>query len=366
MKMNILWITADYFIDCDFNLVPYIRSLGVNVIWKVVKTSTHIEISSDLECNVISLKYKSLDPRVIFDYKKIFCDVDLDKIDVVYSDFVGVPFYYPYVFHKLKRKRRIPLVHAAHNIIPYKGWPNRFLMEKYLTYVFHKNQYFQIFSKHLIPYFEKHYPGKTIFNCPLAVKSYGEVTTNSYNVDPSKLNLLFFGNVKENKHLDLLIEVMNTLPETLNGRVHLTIAGKCDDTEMYEAMIGTNENIVAYFRRINDCEVSELFVKHDFLVLPYSDVAQSGPLMIAYSYGMPVICSDIDGFREHVTDGKTGFLFEVNNVKSLANVISRAYTNKKESYGMIKQNLEEYVDKTYSIHSVSTRYLEFFNSIIGG
>ena len=52
----------------------------------------------------------------IFDYKKIFCDVDLDKIDVVYSDFVGVPFYYPYVFHKLKRKRRIPLVHAAKDI----------------------------------------------------------------------------------------------------------------------------------------------------------------------------------------------------------------------------------------------------------
>lgn len=362
--MNILWITADYFIDCDFHLVPYIRTLGVNVIWKVVRTSKNIQIPSDLECEVFSLNHKSLDVRVIFDYKKIFSDVDWKNIDIVYSDFVGVPFYYPYVFRQLKKGGNVPLVHAAHNIIPYKGWTNRWLMEKYLSYVFNKNQYFQIFSKHLIPYFEKHYPGKTIFSCPLVVKSYGDVSTDMYQVDPDKLNLLFFGNIKENKRLDLLIESMNSLPADLRDNVHLTIAGKCGDIERYKTLIGNNSNISTYFKRIDDSEVAELFVKHDFLVLPYSNVAQSGPHMIAYSYCMPVICSDIDGFREHVTDGETGFLFDVDNAQSLIASIGRAYRNKKSTDGQIKRNLKEYVEKTYSLQSVSTRYVEFFKSIV--
>lgn len=362
--MNILWITADYFIDCDFHLVPYIRTLGVNIIWKVVRTSKMIQIPSELVCDVVSLEHRSLSPMVVLDYKKIFSDVDLEKIDVVYSNFVGVPFYYPYVFHQLKNFNQIPLVHAAHNIIPYKGWTNRILMEWYLSYVFDKNQHFQIFSKHLIPYFEKHYPGKTIFSCPLVVKSYGEASTNRYQVDSEKLNLLFFGNVKENKRLDLLVQAMNSLPSRLKGKVHLTIAGKCDNVDYYNLMIGDNENITAYFKRIDDVEVAELFVKHDFLVLPYSDVAQSGPHMIAYSYGMPVICSDIDGFREHVTDGETGFLFEVNSVQSLIETIDRASQSKKNTDVDIKENLKLYVEKTYSLPSVSSRYLDYFKSII--
>lgn len=47
-----------------------------------------------------------------------------------------------------------------------------------------------------------------MFYAPMAVKSFGEVVTDNYKVDSSKLNLLFFGNVVENKRLDLLIDAI--------------------------------------------------------------------------------------------------------------------------------------------------------------
>lgn len=43
-------------------------------------------------------------------------------------------------------------------------------------------------------------------------------------------------------------------------------------------------------------------------MLPYQDVAQSGPHMIAYNYNLPVIASDINGFVERVEDGKMVFI----------------------------------------------------------
>ena len=73
--------------------------------------------------------------------------------------------------------------------------------------------------------------------------------------------------------------------------------------------IDGDSSISVYFKRIDDCEVAEFFAKHDFLMLPYQDVAQSGPHMIAYYYNLPVIASDIEGFNERVVDVVFGFLF---------------------------------------------------------
>lgn len=82
-------------------------------------------------------------------------------------------------------------------------------------------------------------------------------------------------------------------------------------------MIGNTSNITAEFRRIDDEEIPELFTKSDYLVLPYEDVAQSGPHMIAYNYNLPVIASDIDGFKERVVDGENGFYLNVTISKVL-------------------------------------------------
>ena len=117
---------------------------------------------------------------------------------------------------------------------------------------------------------KKRYPDKSFFYCPMTLKGYGKVSTNKYKIDDSKLNLLFFGNVVLNKRLDLLIQAVKELPIETKGKVHLTIAGKCSAPQQYMEQIGNDESISAYFKRIDDCEIAELFTKHDFLVLPHS------------------------------------------------------------------------------------------------
>lgn len=361
IMIKIAWITGDYFIDVDFLLVPYMKEHFKNdfdITWIVIKSrNSNIHVDETLDCNVISLKHRNKDPRVIVEYLAVFKQLK-DYSDIIYSDFVGVPFYYPMLLNYIGKT---PIVHAAHNVIPYPVWP--WYLGIYVKYIFRKNKYFHFFSRFTAEYFKKRYPLKSFFYCPMTLKGYGEVVTNNYNIDSSKLNLLFFGNVVLNKRLDLLIEAVKGLPTDIKKKVHLTVAGKCNSPQSYLEQIGNDASITVYFKRIDDSEVAELFTKHDFLVLPYQDVAQSGPHMIAYYYNLPVIASNIDGFKERIIDGVNGLLFKSMDVVDLKDKIVKAANMTDSEMLKMRSELKVFAKDNYSLEKVCMKYVEYFNSI---
>ena len=99
-------------------------------------------------------------------------------------------------------------------------------------------------------------------------------------------------------------------------------------------------------------------------MLPYQDVAQSGPHMIAYNYNLPVIASDIEGFVERVENGKNGFLFHVNDKESLKVAITKAVKMSKADYQAMKDNLNAYVVENYSLEAVSKKYVKYFKEVM--
>ena len=221
-----------------------------------------------------------------------------------------------------------------------------------------------MFSKHTARWFKEYYPKKSFFYAPMVVKDFGKVQTDNYKVDEKKVNLLFFGNVVANKRLDLLIDAVKELPENIQNKVHLNICGNCRmNKEAFLQQIGDCKSISTYFKRIPDEEIPELFTKHQFFMLPYQDVAQSGPHMIAYNYNLPVIASDIDGFAERVEDGENGFLFRANDKDSLKAAIIKAVTMSSSGYQMMKDNLKTYVAENNSLEAVSKKYIEYFDKI---
>lgn len=366
-KIKIAWITGDYFIDVDFMLVPYIKEHYkdyVDVKWIVIRSfSSNITINSELDCDVITSKYRNKDPRVIWEYYKIFRSIKKD-VDIIYSDFVGVPFYYPTLLNSVKKT---PIIHAAHNVKPYSAsykdaWPIELRIG--VKYVFEHNRYFQLFSKSTYEYFKSVYPDKSIFYCPMTMKGYGKVRTDNYSIDSTKINFLFFGNVMGNKRLDLLIDAIKELPKHIQNKIHLTVAGKCINSDIFKKQIGNCDCISTYFKRIDDDEIPELFTKHHFLMLPYEAVAQSGPHMIAYYYDLPVIASDIEGFNERLINGCNGFLFQVNNKESLKQVIIKVSNMSADEYLNMKRNLHIYAQENFGLASIADRYIKYFNSII--
>lgn len=64
-------------------------------------------------------------------------------------------------------------------------------------------------------------------------------------------------------------------------------------------------------------EVAFYYRAADLVVLPYRKIYQSGVLLMAMSYQVPVLVSDLPGMLEVVQDEDTGFVFKTGNHQSL-------------------------------------------------
>lgn len=360
MKKKICWFTANYFLDVDRQLVPYLREhCACDIQWTVVQTKNGASVPVHKDYDLLKLHYGGKDPRTLFEVNRYLDTLSLSNFNLIYSDSLGI-MYYTALMNKAKH---IPIVHAAHNVMPYPVWGWGLRLE--VKYIFTRCRYFQLFSKHTAIWFSKHWSMKSFFYAPMTVKDFGGVQTNRYSIDESKVNLLFFGNIVANKRLDLLIEAIKHLPKNIQERVCLNICGNCRmDKEAFVRQIGDCKAINTYFKRIPDEEIPELFTKHQFLVLPYQDVAQSGPHMIAYNYNLPVIASDNDGFTERIEDNRNGFLFHVNDEQALIKVIVKAVEQSKDEYRQMKTELQQFVDENYRLNVVSEKYLDYFNRIL--
>src|SRR5262245_24944430 len=75
-------------------------------------------------------------------------------------------------------------------------------------------------------------------------------------------------------------------------------------------------------------EEMELYLKAaDVTVLPYTRIFQSGVLFLAYSFGLPVIASDVGSLREDVVEGETGFICKPEDPIDLAKTIERYFAS---------------------------------------
>ena len=134
--------------------------------------------------------------------------------------------------------------------------------------------------------------------------------------------LLFFGQIKEVKGLDLLLDALAVVKVSM-PEVVLLIAGKMwgQDFARYQAQIdhlGLGRHCVAHIRYIADDEVAAYYAAADLVVLPYRKIYQSGVILMAMSYGKPVLASNLEGMAEVIDEGATGFLFRTEDSVDLA------------------------------------------------
>lgn len=163
------------------------------------------------------------------------------------------------------------------------------------------------------------------------------------------LKILFFGQIKEVKGLDILLEALKILNDQ-KCQVELSVCGKPwhDSIDKYKKQIeelGLSDVVSTDFRYIDDKELQALFAEHDLVVLPYKRIYQSGVVLLAMSYGIPVLTSDLPAFREFIVDGQNGFLFKTENPSHLANKIKIIKEHPEKLDSIISNAYSELNDK---------------------
>lgn len=168
-----------------------------------------------------------------------------------------------------------------------------------------------------------------------------EVAKERLGIPPHTKVLLFFGQIKEVKGLDILL---NAMPSVLQHHPEavLLIAGKPWKTDFaeYQAKIdelGIHDACFAHIRYIPDEDVPLYYGASDLVVLPYRRIYQSGVVLMAMSYGKAVLVSDIPGMLEVVQDQETGFVFRSGDVDDLMKRICAIFANQSIMVNVAKR-----------------------------
>lgn len=147
--------------------------------------------------------------------------------------------------------------------------------------------------------------------------------------------LLFFGQIAPYKGLDVLLEALKVLSRQ-GEEYRLVIAGRAKlGSQEYWKDLGSavrehadRSRILLRDSFIPDAEVPVLFRAADVLVLPYRAIYQSGPLSLAYRFGLPVIATRVGSFETEVLQGVTGLLAEPEDPRDLARAIREYFESK--------------------------------------
>ena len=150
----------------------------------------------------------------------------------------------------------------------------------------------------------------------------------------SDRTILFFGRIAPYKGIHVLVDAFARIASQ-DQNYRLVIAGepmKEGERQWQEAQrtiekSGLGERVLQHAHFIGDSEIELYFKGSDVLVLPYTQIFQSGVLFMAYSFGLPVIATDIGSFGRDILAGITGYLCRVNDPLDLARVIDQYFSS---------------------------------------
>jgi len=150
--------------------------------------------------------------------------------------------------------------------------------------------------------------------------------------------LLFFGNVRRYKGLDVLLEALPQAAAAVPDLVLLVAGEFYDDAGAHREMIrrlAIDDRVRIRDAYIPTEEVATYFSAADVLVHPYRSATQSGVVRTAQAFGVPVIATDVGALADDVGDG--GIVVPPEDAGALAGAISAFFNEGRKR--QLKENV---------------------------
>jgi glycosyltransferase involved in cell wall biosynthesis len=372
-KKKLIYISPDSFFDTDITVLD-ILSDEYDITWYAIFFSG---IKNSYE-NTLQLFAKKYDIKLKIFYSngrrrslnhcKLVLDIlsDIKKLEFNFifcsnTEDIYWNIFYPFI---LPRKKTIIGIHDVNYHPDFKSiFTNKVILLSRWILLYWGN-FFHLYSQSEYQAFIKKFPSKISFYTLMRPKDFGPSSVQRAMKQKGECNFLFFGNIEYYKGLDILIEVFEDIIQNGYDKIQLTIAGRGKFWSNCKFKIRSTNKYQLHIRFIEDSDVPDLFNQSHFLVLPYRQVTQSGPLMIAYNYNVPVIASNFAGFKDPVTKDESGYLFDINNWDSFKSVILKAIDLDAEEYNNLCANYANKVYNSYSNSSILTKFKSFFSNYL--
>lgn len=145
-------------------------------------------------------------------------------------------------------------------------------------------------------------------------------------MDKTKINLLFVGRIDRQKGLDLFLNVYSRL--ALN-HIHLYVIGK----GILEKKESTSNQSTTYLGWIDNKEIDKYYQECDAVIIPSRWEGFGLVAIEAMRNRKPVIASNRGALPELIVDGKNGYIFDLENMGHLENILLDLNKNILQSLG---------------------------------
>lgn len=303
---------------------------------------------------VVDPKMRRRNPGNLSFFRAIADKINSYDPDIVYSCDI-IPFW-ALTYRHIECKNKVFGVHDV-KIHSYKFNLSKYFIHFVKTRLIKRIPYLFTFSKGQHDLLKDLY-GKESAMVGMSCKSFGESHIIPLPID-RQVRLLFFGGISRYKGLDLLISSLEQLRNEGITNLFLTIAGQGESWPDCAPLIKTKEMYDLNIRFIRNDEIPDLMNSCHFLVLPYRNASQSGPLVTALGYGLPVIAPDYGCFTE-MYDRNTAVLYPDGGLKQALKEVS-AIT--PEAYDKMKAAVRT-LRELYSEENVAKAYIKAFSDIL--
>jgi len=193
-----------------------------------------------------------------------------------------------------------------------------------------------------------------------------------FGIKPEDRVILFFGNIGPYKGLEYLVRAFERVASE-NPTYRLIIAGKPKvGSESYFADVqsdisqsSSRDRVIQRIEFVPDTDTELYFKAADVVALPYTEVFQSGVLVLAYSFGLPVIATDVGSLRHEIVEGETGFVCKPRDSDDLANAIKAYFESGLfRALEQKRKTIRDYATHQYSWDAVTRQTLSVYERLL--
>lgn len=359
-KMKIVFITSESMLDHSYTMINELRKAAELDAYILAKSQTAelAEYCRRLGVNFVK-RLSFSNPFSLLKEIKFFKKLKSHRADIVW--FNRTTFYQTLIVRFFFRNFLIN-VHDV-ELHPEEKDYHGIITQK-LIFAFFK-KHIAVMSKTQQGIFEKKYGFKPYLLQLPVIDYYKEIADH---IDPgagedNKVKFFFFGSVMPYKGIEKLLEAAEMLAAKYDD-FSVGIYGKINyNRQELESRIRANSKITLDNRFIDYKDIATIFSANDVIIIPYIQVSQCGPLLIAYAQNVPVITSSLPGFREYVDDGQSGFMFsgtpEDLFLKMEQFILNRNLLNTMKDY------ISGEITKKFSMQSLAQSYLNEFRKASG-
>lgn len=170
---------------------------------------------------------------------------------------------------------------------------------------------------------------------------------------------LYYGRLSYEKGIDKLIDAAKELPW-----MKLKIVGTGPIENELKSRVGISSRI-EFLGYKKGQELYDIVGNAQFVVVP-SQWYENNPMTIveAYSFGTPVIGSDLGGIPEIIKNGSTGFIFKHDSRDSLIHALNSAKEISNQGYFQMLRNAYRFYETHFSEEGYAEKLVEFYMKIL--